>query len=189
MTTGDAETPPIVLPAVVTAGLDVALAGALSAAVVASRAGRGVGARLRPVATVVLWPPLVAEGLQPGRALRRVAARGARERVDARRELSALLDRLVPAVMDQVLRRADLTVVVQRYVDVDALVAQVDIEAVLDRLDLPEIIRSSTGAVSSEAVRQVRMRGIAADDAVGQVARRFRPRRRTPTVAPQGSPG
>ena len=79
---------------------------------------------------------------------------------------------------------------VREHVDVNSLIATVDFEAVVDQidmatmatdiiatLDLPEIIRESTSAVSSETVRQVRMRGISADEAVARAAQRLRPRR------------
>jgi hypothetical protein len=90
----------------------------------------------------------------------------------------------------------DLDAVVQR-IQPDALVARVDIEAVLDRLDLaaiarevidaidlPDIVRQSSGAVSSQAARVVRAEGMHADDSVARfvdrVLRRPQPRPATP---------
>ncbi|HSP38466.1 MAG TPA: hypothetical protein VLR26_11995, partial [Frankiaceae bacterium] len=49
---------------------------------------------------------------------------------------------------------------------------------VVEELDLPEIIRSSTGAMTSDAVRGVRARSMHADDAVAAVSDRFLWRRR-----------
>ena len=181
---------------------------------------------------------------------------GAEQRVLAEDAVARLLDLLVPAVAVEVLRRLDLTAVVKQYVDLDAIVAGVDldavasrldvlavvdridlttlvqqrvdldaivagvdldaiasrldvdavaarldIEAVLNRLDLgaiaeeviaaidlPEIIRESTGSMASETVRGARMQGIVADEAVGRAVDRLLLRRgRRRTQAPDGS--
>jgi hypothetical protein len=91
------------------------------------------------------------------------------------------LDAIVDLVdLDRVASHLDLDAVVQR-VPVDAVVARVDVEAVLDRLDLagiarqvidaidlPSILRQSTGAVSSQAVRVVRTEGMNGDESVSR---------------------
>ena len=153
--------------------VDVGFAGLTPAVAVVKATTRGLSALARPVRSVVLFPPLVPEALKPGRSLARLADRGARRRQDAQRDLGEALDRLVPAALDLVLRHVDLEAIVHR---VDMATMATDIIATLD---LPEIIRESTSAVSSETVRQVRMRGISADEAVGRAAHRLRPRRRT----------
>jgi hypothetical protein len=93
-----------------------------------------------------------------------------------------LLDVVVPVAAAQVLRRVDLTELVIRYVDLDQVVARLDVNAVAQRIDLdallaaadlPEIIRESTGTLASATVRQTRMRGIAADEAVDRVRNRL----------------
>jgi hypothetical protein len=93
-----------------------------------------------------------------------------------------LLDVLVAAATEQVLRRADLTALVIRYVDLDRIVAGIDVNAVARRIDvdallaaadLPEIIRESTGTLASDTVRRARMRGIAADEAVDRLRNRL----------------
>ena len=69
------------------------------------------------------------------------------------------------------LDRLDLTALVRERVDLDALVAGVDIDAIISRIDLgglaeeviaeidlPEIIRESTGSVASDTIRGVRCR-------------------------------
>ena len=62
-------------------------------------------------------------------------------------------------------------------------------QRVIAEVDLPEIIRESTGAVSSEAVREVRMRGIAGDDTVGRAVDRLLLRhRRAAATAAAGDP-
>ena len=245
------------------AALDVAVALVSSALATAGTVGRGATAVAGPLATVVLRPPIVAQRYQPGTWLAGVARRGGHRRDRALRELSAWLDRVVPIVAAELLRRIDLTEAVRRYVDLDSLVADVDldaaaarldvdavaarldldavaarldidavaarldIDAVVNRLDLtsivqervdidavvdavdldaaaarldldaviaridlaglaqeviaeidlPEIIRESTGSVASDTVRGVRMRGISGDDAVGRAVDRLRHRR------------
>jgi len=139
----------------------------------ASSVGRRLVALGKPVAeTLVLSPPLVPQAYQPRGLVELLALRGSQQREDLIRELAALLDRMVPAVADEVLRRIDL----------DAVIARLDLAKLADEViasvDLPEIIRESTGAVSSEAVREVRMRGISGDEAVGRAMERLRPRRR-----------
>ncbi|HTU04377.1 MAG TPA: hypothetical protein VMG13_02390, partial [Trebonia sp.] len=80
-------------------------------------------------------------------------------------------------------------------IDVDAIARRVDVIAILDRtdpdaltrylveeLDLPAIIQSSTGSIMSDAVHDVRMQSISADErlsrAVDAMLLRRHPRRR-----------
>jgi hypothetical protein len=153
--------------------LDVGVAAVTGVVGGAASAGRRLVALGKPVAeTLVLSPPLVPAPYQPRRLVELLAVRGSQQRDDLIREVAALLDRTVPVVVDEVLRRIDL----------DAVIARLDLaklaEEVIASVDLPEIIRESTGAVSSEAVREVRMRGISGDEAVGRAMERLRPRRR-----------
>jgi hypothetical protein len=86
---------------------------------------------------------------------------------------------------------------------VDAVVARADLDAVIDRLDvigiveevlevidLPAIIRDSTGSMASETVRGVRMTGITADDALSRAVDRalFRRRQRQTPQEPPAPP-
>ncbi|TFV92952.1 hypothetical protein E4P40_00775 [Blastococcus sp. CT_GayMR20] len=115
------------------------------------------------------------------------------DRVDLDRVASRIdLDAIVARVdIDQIASGIDLDAIIAR-IDPDAVVARVDVEAVLDRLDLPTIarqviegidlpavLRQSTGAVSSQAARVVRTEGMNADDSVARfidrVLRRPRP--------------
>ena len=153
--------------------IDVGVAAVTGVVGGATAAGRRMVALGRPVAeALVLSPPLVPEGLQPRRVVELLALRGSQQREDLSREFAALLDRAVPLVVDELLRRVDL----------DAVIARLDLATLADEViasvDLPEIIRESTGAVSSEAVREVRMRSISGDEAVGRAMERLRPRRR-----------
>ncbi len=221
----------------------------LDAAVALSRS---VGAVARPVAALVLHPPLLAEPYHPATLLTDLVRRGAERGGLLLRDLSGLLDLLVPVLIESLVRRLDLTELVRTHVDLDGLVARVDldaaagrldvdavarrldIEAVIDRLDLtaivrervdldlvvsgvdldavatrldmeaiieridlvslveeviaeidlPEIIRQSTGSMASETVRGVRMQGISADEAVSRAVDRLRLRRHRPPSGP-----
>jgi uncharacterized membrane protein YheB (UPF0754 family) len=121
----------------------------------------------KPLAeSLVLSPPLVPERYQPRRVVELLAVRGSQQREELGRELAAVLDRVVPVVVDELLRRVDLDAVIER-LDLAKLA-----EEVIASVDLPEIIRESTSAVQSEAVREVRMRSISGDEAVGRAMER-----------------
>ncbi len=131
----------------------------------------------------------------------RVDLDGAVARVDldaivARVDLNAAvalvdIDAAVARVdLDAAVGRVDLDAAVAR-VDLDGAVALVDLDAIIDRidlvgivgevldeLDLPAIIRDSTGSMASETVHGVRMTGITADDAISRVVDRALFRRR-----------
>lgn len=116
------------------------------------------------------------------------AARGLDiDAVAARLDLEAVVDRL--DLNRIVAERVDLDHLVST-VDVDAIAARLDLDAVIDRIDLvglaeeiiaavdlPEIIRESTGSVASETVRGVRMQGISGDEALTRAVDRFLPGR------------
>jgi hypothetical protein len=93
--------------------------------------------------------------------------------------------------VDAILDRVDLTNVAKERLDVNAVVRTVDLDSIVDRLDLvalanevidsidlPAIIRQSSGSLASETVRNVRIQSIEADRAVERVMDRFRPHRR-----------
>jgi hypothetical protein len=114
------------------------------------------------------------------------------ERIDLdevvrRVDVDAIVDRVdlervaekVP--VDAVLDRVDLDAVVDR-VDVDRIVARTDLRAIVDRIDvsaialeviddvdLPRVIRESTGAMAGETVRTARIQGMHADRLVARV--------------------
>lgn len=85
------------------------------------------------------------------------------------------LTRITELVLDQI----DLTALVRERVDIDAIVADVDIDAIIARIDLigladqiidgvdlPAIIRESTGTVTAEVMTDVRTQTARADDVV-----------------------
>jgi hypothetical protein len=120
--------------------------------------------------------------------------------IAARIDIEAVLDRI--DLTDLVMKRVDLDAIV-RSVDLDAAVGGVDLDAILARIDLealandviaaidlPEIIRDSSGSLTSETVRNVRMHSIDADRAVDKVIERLKVRRhpRPGDVRPGGAP-
>jgi hypothetical protein len=162
--------------------LDAAVGASLLAAAVAQTAGRRlggafspvrrrVGGALSPVVVVVMRPPLLAERYHAATWLGVLAERGGQRRAELERQLSVMLDRLVPAVAAEVMKRIDMAGLA---------------EGVIAEVDLAEIIRQSTGSVASDTVRGVRMQGISGDQAVGRVVGRLRLRRRPtdPGVTP-----
>lgn len=109
-------------------------------------------------------------------------------------DLDAAAARLdVEAVID----RLDLTRIVLERVDLDTIVdtvlAHLDLVAiageVIDGVDLPEIIRESTGSMASDTVRGARMQGIHADEAVERAVDRLLLRRRRRSAGPIGPVG
>jgi hypothetical protein len=128
------------------------------------------------------------------------------DRVDLDRAVRRVdLDAIVDSVdLDRAVRRVDLDAIVDsvdldraiRRVDIDAVIATADINAVLDRLDLvgmaadivaaldlPDIIRDSSGSLATSMVRDARVQSMAADEAVSRIVDRLllrRHRSRTP---------
>ncbi|MBA3490021.1 MAG: hypothetical protein H0T78_10880 [Longispora sp.] len=100
-----------------------------------------------------------------------------RDRVDLN-ALTAHVD------IDAIAARLDLDEVASR-LDIEAIIGRIDmvslVEKVMADIDLPEVIRESTGSMGSEVVRGVRMQSIQADKAItGIVDRILRRRRRIP---------
>ena len=250
--------------------LDLALGASRSALAAAALLARGAGTVGRPVLRVALHPPVVSPAHSPDAWLRALSRRGGRQRAEVRRALERLLDTLVPAILEEVLDRVDVTEAVRRYVDLDRVVSDVDLDAavarvdldaavarvdldaavagvdvdavarrldlesviaqldltrivrehvdldglvatvdldaaaarldvraVVDRVDvvgiaeeviaqvdLPEIIRDSTGSMASDTLREVRMQSISGDEAVNRAMERLRLRRRRRSTTP-----
>ncbi|HEY7594193.1 MAG TPA: hypothetical protein VH969_13655 [Actinophytocola sp.] len=122
------------------------------------RAGGAVARTARPVTEVVLRPEK-----WPSKRLRLLAEIGFRQRRAALEEAVRLYRKVTPAVITDVLAQLDLGRIAQD---------------VIDEIDLPELIRASTGSVASESMRDVRMQAIEADETVSRWfgrARRSRP--------------
>lgn len=127
--------------------------------------------------------------------------------VARRLDLDAVADRID---LGRIVHRLDLDAIVAR-VDLDAAVEHVDLDRAVDRvdldriieradvvglaryvveaLDLPSLIRSSTGSVTTEMVRSVRDQGVDADRAVERVVDRLlRRQARHAGPPPSGQP-
>jgi hypothetical protein len=107
----------------------------------------------------------------------------------AKVNLMAVVDRLD---IGAVVAKVDPDPIVAR-VNFDAAMNQIDLigiaQRIVDGIDLPGIIRDSTGSLASEAVHGVRVQGQHADDAVGQLVGRVFRRRAALNGSPQnGSP-
>jgi hypothetical protein len=122
----------------------------------------------------------------------------------ARVDLDAVVQRVD---LDAAVAGVDLNAAVEG-VDIDAIAGKLDIDAVIGRvdivamveeviaaIDLPAIIRDSTGSMASETVRSARMTGISVDEAISRSLERYLFRRRrtpraidAPTDAPTDAP-
>jgi RDD family protein len=109
----------------------------------------------------------------------------------ARADLELAVRATIVRVLGITLATIDLTKLVRENVDLDAIVEDVDLDAVVERvdidqvlervdlagiarqvideIDLPEIVRDSSGALASEAVSAVRVRALRADDGIGRL--------------------
>ena len=124
------------------------------------------------------------------------------DRIVDRLDIGAIVDRVdVNAVvqkvdMEQIVEDLPLEKIVDR-VDVNEIVERVDIRGVIDRLDLaeitqdvmddidlPSIIRESSGAMASETVQTVRVRGMDADGLVSKIVDRMLRRQQRELEAP-----
>lgn len=142
----------------------------------------------------------IAAGLDVDKVVGRVDLDAAVRRIDLDAVAGGLdVDKVVVRVdLDAIMRRIDLDTVA-RGLDVDAVVSRVDLDAivrrvdlvgiareVVDAIDLAEIIRQSTGALTSDSVRTIRTEAMHADDAlagvVDRLLRRTRPRPDAPTA-------
>jgi hypothetical protein len=127
--------------------------------------------RLSPVLRLVTEPPFVPRRFRP------------------RPLLESVGERLVWPAVDGLLRRVDLTEFVLAHVsipriveaiDIKAVVATVDVSGIADQvvrdLDLPQMIRTSSEALGTDAVVGLRLQSASADDVidrfVGRIVRR-----------------
>jgi len=111
------------------------------------------------------------------------SARGVLARID----LTDLVCRLVD--LNRIAARLDLEPIIAR-IDVDAVVARADLDRIIaridliglasyvaDGIDLPDLVRESTGSMTSEMVRDVRTQSAAADHQVERAIDRLLLRR------------
>ena len=133
---------------------------------------------LRPLARAALHLPGVPGGLHPATWLTTLVHEGATRRAAIEERADALL----PEALTGVIRRARLDEVLPRSIDLAALAV-----GVIDEVDLPEVIRESTGSMASVTVREARLHAVAADASVGRVVDRLLLRRRPRAVDGPGT--
>ncbi len=168
----------------VVGALSLGIAGAVGAGRVAFRMGR-------PFARLVLEPPLVPASRQPVRLVEALTRRGRADRALVLLAVNDAIDTYAPQIVDRVLRAVPLTDLITENVDIEAIVKTVDLagltQQVIDEIDLPDIIRQSTGSMTTETVRGVRIQSYEADQAVERVLGRMHLRRRArPAGTPEG---
>jgi hypothetical protein len=90
---------------------------------------------------------------------------------------NTFLDNVVPPVFNAIISRVDLTEIVVKNVNINEIVAQADINPILDRIpmteiadyvideiDLPTLVRESTGGVADEILGLLRFQAIETDN-------------------------
>jgi hypothetical protein len=160
--------------------IDVAAGVATLVAVAAARGGRVIIRVGRPALGALLHPPFLGPGHQPIALVNALGQRGHTEMLRLARLANERANVVVPAVAGAMFDRIDITKLVIDKVDLNAVVATVDVDALADEMDLPGIIRHATEGVTSETVRSLRTQGIEADQAVARVVDRMLFRRRRP---------
>ena len=93
------------------------------------------------------------------------------------------VDGIVATVdLDKIISRLDINAVAAT-IDIDAIIDRVDLvgiaDEVIDEIDLPRIIRQSSGSIASETVVGVRLSSASADDQVNRIMEKLRLRRRS----------
>ncbi len=132
----------------------------------------------RPVNTVWRHAPAPV-GRVGDRVLADLSGRGKTAIEAATHYADAIIGPLGRTAAESTLREMDLTALVREQVDMVALAREV-----VDGLDLPAIVRESTGSLASETVRGAREQAMHADDAVGSFTDRLFGRRHGPAVIP-----
>jgi hypothetical protein len=116
--------------------------------------------------------------------------RWTQERPASEEAAASFASRVLPEITSAILDKLDLTQIAIDHIDIDRFVDSIDLSAIIHRvdlagianeviveIDLPELIRESTGAVTSETVRAVRMRSADADLLMGRIIDRLLRRR------------
>ena len=108
---------------------------------------------------------------------------------------NAVLDAVVPIAVSAVVSRIDINEIVKDHVDVNEIVAQAELAPILDRvpiteiadyvieeIDLPSLIRESTGGVADGLLSTLRFQAIHTDNFVSGIVDRvfFRREKRAP---------
>jgi hypothetical protein len=146
----------------------------------AAMAVGAAGAAYRVAQRVPVFGPLMRRGV------RSLSERGDRWVTESADQFKALVATVAVQLVDLVLDELDLNALVRERVDIDALAADLDIEAVINRVDLialadrviegvdlPAIIRESTNSMTAEVMTDVRTQGERADDVVSGIVDRM----------------
>ena len=100
------------------------------------------------------------------------------DRIIDRVDIDGIIDRVD---LERIVDRLDVNAVASR-VDLDAIVARLDLiglaDYVVDGIDLPGIVRESSGMMASETLSGVRLQSLQADEAVSRAISRWIPGRR-----------
>ena len=154
---------------------------AVSAAVgTAAIAVGAAGAAYRAAEKVPVFGPLLRRGVVG------LSERGDQWVTQSADQFKALVAAVAVALVDLVLDEMDLNALVRERVDIDAVAAGLDIDAVINRVDLialadrvidgvdlPAIIRESTNSMTAEVMTDVRTQGERADDVVAGIVDRM----------------
>lgn len=105
---------------------------------------------------------------------------------------NSILDTVVPVAVNAVVSRIDINKIVKEHVDVNEIVAQADITPILDRvpmteiadyvieeIDLPSLVRESTGGVADGLLGTIRFQAIQTDNFVSEIIDKVFFRRKT----------
>jgi len=112
----------------------------------------------------------------------------------------SILDTVVPIAVNAVISRIDINEIVKEHVDVNEIVAQADITPILDRvpmteiadyvieeIDLPSLVRESTGGVADGLLGTVRFQALQTDDFVSHIVDRILFRKKLRAKEHEGS--
>jgi hypothetical protein len=138
------------------------------------------GVAYRVAEKVPVFGPLMRRGVDG------LSGHGDRWLTESADQLKALVAAIAVALVDLVLDEMDLNALVSERVDIDALAADIDIDAIINRIDLialadkviegvdlPAIIRESTNSMTAEVMTDVRTQGERADDVVAGIVNRM----------------
>jgi hypothetical protein len=177
-----------------TAGATVGLALEVSQA--AAHAATAFAETAGPILSWFVYAPVVRRGaMDIGKAARELNERWARERPVSEESAAAFATKVIPELTGAIIDRIDLTQLAIDHIDIDRIVDTIDLDAIVERvdidavihrvdlagiatevigeIDLPELIRESTGAVTSETVRTVRLGSAELDRLIGRVVGRL----------------
>jgi hypothetical protein len=126
-------------------GLVAVAAGAAAAAVSVTRR---IARAAAPVGSTVLHPPVLTKRLHPARAVDALADRGREAMTSTRGDFERMIAVIVPAVVTEVLDRLDLNGIIPERVDLDGLIATVDIAEIVARVDIDAVVQQlDVGAI------------------------------------------